>query len=139
MKSKNYNRISSWETRILLVNTMLFSSWVEMVTTPRELGVLRVRRLEVMNKACILKHGWKMFVGCNSFGARCFAGNTPVMLCLKTWWFSLQILVCEIILLNWDCTCLIIAFGMWDFTSWQNAWIEPGLCIDQHDLYIPVY
>jgi hypothetical protein len=37
----------------------------EMITKPKELGGLGLRRLDIMNQACLLKLGWKFFLGAN--------------------------------------------------------------------------
>jgi hypothetical protein len=39
----------------------------DVVTTPKWLGGLGLRKLENMNKACILKLGWKVYSGANDF------------------------------------------------------------------------
>ncbi|PNX92647.1 ribonuclease H, partial [Trifolium pratense] len=112
------------------------------VTMPKDMGGLGLRRLDAMNKACLLKLGWKLNNGSTDFWCEVLRGkygSNSLTIEMNTrssdsnLWKSLINL--RLFLLNntfWN-----IGEGC-ATDAWNKAWIEPGYHVGQH-CEIPSY
>ncbi|KAK2422286.1 Polynucleotidyl transferase, ribonuclease H superfamily protein [Trifolium repens] len=112
------------------------------VTTPKRLGGLGLRRLDIMNQACLLKLGWKMYIGANDLWCQVLKGKynctttrgvnvSPAS--ASSFWKTIINLETK---LN-DYCFWAIGDGT-DVAVWNNSWIECGFKVADMDVSIPV-
>jgi ribonuclease HI len=110
------------------------------ISVPKWLGGLGLRKLDAMNQACLLKLGWKLQAGSEEYWCSVLRGKynsdylqdggiaTGVS---SNLWKALV-----------DIKPMLDRFSYWhvgdgrDINAWCDAWIEEGLCLDQH-IHIP--
>jgi hypothetical protein len=114
----------------------------DVVTTLKWLGGLGLRKLDNMNKACILKLGWKIYSGANDFWCQVRRGKYGCN-SLKT--FS-NVRVTDSSL--WKAIVKpaphLNNYGIWtvgdgkEVEAWNHMWIEVGLTISEMHINVPV-
>jgi hypothetical protein len=112
------------------------------VTTLKWLGGLGLRKLDNMNKACILKLGWKIYSGANDFWCQVRRGKygcnslkkiSNVRVTDSSLW---KAIVKPAPHLN--------NYGIWtvgdgkEVEAWNHMWIEVGLTISEMHINVPV-
>jgi hypothetical protein len=108
----------------------------EKVTKPKYCGGLGLRRLDVMNQACILKLGWKLASGANDlwckvmrgkYDCRAMKGEVRVQNSASSLWKYIVKLSPKL-----DNLCFWAVGDGADVDAWQHAWIQEGMrVIDQ--------
>jgi hypothetical protein len=106
-----------------------------LVTLPKWMGGLGIRKLEVMNQACLLKLGWKLNYGASDFwcqvvkgkyGVNSFGNDIAIKPSDSSLWKALLRLKDHLINnTNW----CIRNGGTVD--AWNQVWIEPGCRVIQ--------
>jgi hypothetical protein len=113
----------------------------EVVTTPKCYGGLGLRRLDEMNKACILKLGWKLKIGTSDlwcevlrgkYNFHSFSNDTVVKKTDSSLWKHIVRLSAS---LN-DYCFWSIGDGR-NVDAWNDVWIEEGLRVSDLNLQIP--
>ncbi|MCH79377.1 putative non-LTR retroelement reverse transcriptase [Trifolium medium] len=115
-------------------------SW-EMVTKPKYLGGLGLRKLDIMNKACLLKLGWKLYSGANDFWCdviRGKYGNNNLQ-------HETQCRATDSSLWKWlvKDAHYLQNFGMWTvgdgrrIDAWNYYWIDTDTRITDQEVSIP--
>jgi hypothetical protein len=106
------------------------------VTTPKQMGGLGLRKLNVMNQACLLKLGWKLINGCNDFWCEVLKGkygitNLDSVNTAKPTdsavWKALTSLKTHL-----DINALWTVGDGSSIDAWSQAWIEPGYTVMQN-------
>ncbi|GAU13938.1 hypothetical protein TSUD_262650 [Trifolium subterraneum] len=106
-----------------------------MVTRPKWMGGLGLRKLEVMNQACLLKLGWKLNCGATDFwcqvvkgkyGVHNFNNDIAIRSSNSSMWKALLRLKDQ--LTNNMCWCIRNESSV---DAWNQIWIEPGCRVSQ--------
>jgi hypothetical protein len=116
-------------------------SW-DMVTRPKRLGGLGLRKMETMNRACIMKMGWELQHGKNELWSQVMKGkygrgimnlaNAGAKPTDSSFWKAL------VSFMPWIHTQTCSAIGDGRGTSaWDMCWIAPGLRIVDLNIDIP--
>ncbi|GAU12210.1 hypothetical protein TSUD_01770 [Trifolium subterraneum] len=106
------------------------------ITVPKWMGGLGLRKLDVMNQACLIKLGWKLQSGGEEYWCSVLRGKYNGNIGQNgraasgvgsNLWNALN-----------DIKPMLGRFSYWhvdnrcDINVWCEAWIEEGLCLDQH-------
>ncbi|MCH90084.1 putative non-LTR retrolelement reverse transcriptase, partial [Trifolium medium] len=115
----------------------------ELISTPKDLGGLGLRRLDIMNKACLMKLGWELNqngTGMWSAILRGKYGRGSTILVNAQAKNNDSSLWRMIVLLQQDIdrfSCWAIGDGI-QVHAWESCWIEPGLRICDLNVNIPI-
>jgi hypothetical protein len=104
-------------------------SW-EKITTPKWMGGLGLRKLDIMNQACLIKLGCKVFSGADEYWCEVLRGKY-VQNAAKTTDSSLWKVLVSLKNHVDRCSYWVVGDGR-DIEAWEDVWIEEGLCIAQH-------
>ncbi|MCH82962.1 putative ribonuclease H protein [Trifolium medium] len=113
----------------------------EMVTKPKDCGGLGLRRLEVMNQACILKLSWKLASGAKDcwfevlrgkYDCRALKGEISVKNSASSLWKVMVNLSPQLHNL-----CFWVVGDGTEIEAWQHAWINEGLRVVEKVAVIP--
>jgi hypothetical protein len=113
----------------------------EMVTKPKDCGGLGLRRLDVMNQACILKLSWKLASGakdwwCDIFrgkyDCRALTGDITVKNSASSLWKSMVRFSPQL-----NNLCFWVVGDGTDVEAWQYAWINEGVRVVEKVADIP--
>jgi hypothetical protein len=106
-------------------------SW-DNITVPKWMGGLGIRKLDVMNRACLLKLNWKLHSGSEDFWCNVMHGKYPEHTrgTIKSADSSLRKALAKL-------DPVLQQFSVWnigdgsDIDAWSTVWIEEGLCLEQ--------
>jgi hypothetical protein len=111
-------------------------SW-ETICRPKYLGGLGLRKLDIMNQACILKWGWKLQNNSNDLWSKVLRGKYVGQGALferckstdSTLWKEVVRLAP-----NLKQYCFWIVKDGHSTSAWNDAWIAPGVVIKDYNL-----
>jgi hypothetical protein len=113
----------------------------DVVTTPKRMGGLGLRRLDVMNQACLLKLGWKIHTGAKEFWCDVIRGKyecndlsngAEIRSSDSSFWKAIRRLSSHMI----EASFWTVGDGC-DIEAWRHAWIKEGYCIADDNIAVP--